>query len=275
MEPFFIEGRTGNLFALYHAPSKGGVAHGGILIAPPFAEELNRSRHMMAAAARALASHGFAVLMIDLHGTGDSAGRFDDASWDGWCDDLETAADHLERQGHPLIGVLALRTGALLALDWIRKTGRTPETLALWGPAMNGATFINQFLRLRVAESMAREDGTRESTKDLKARLDQGETLEIGGYGLTSVLCHGIEGMNATNMPPPPETTVQWLDLSPSPGAQITPAGAKVIDAWADAGVRTHHQMIEGPAFWTLLEPEHVPALISATVDVFAREDRE
>jgi alpha/beta superfamily hydrolase len=40
------------------------------------AEELNKSRHVAAAQARAFAAAGYSVLQIDLYGCGDSSGDF-------------------------------------------------------------------------------------------------------------------------------------------------------------------------------------------------------
>lgn len=271
MEPFFIEaklgdGKSGRLFAVYHPPRSANQVggRGGVLIVPPFAEELNRSRHMMAAAARALAARGFGVLILDLYGTGDSEGRFEDARLDHWRGDLDRAASAMEDRGQRLTGVLALRLGALLTLDWLHHGTRAPATLVFWGAVLSGNTFINQFLRLRVAESMARSGGTKETTKDLKARLDRGEMVEVGGYGLTAPMTEAIEALKASDLPPPGASRTHFMEL----GANLdgpAPALEKLLAAWD--GARFH--AVDGPAFWTLLEPVHVPGLITATVDIF------
>ncbi|RMF08988.1 MAG: hydrolase 2, exosortase A system-associated [Alphaproteobacteria bacterium] len=272
LEPFYLEGQTGKLFAVYHAPS-GDSAAPGILVAPPFAEELNRSRHMMAAAARALRAAGRAVLIVDLHGTGDSAGCFDDARWHGWHADLESGASWLENRGHPVSGVLAVRLGALLALDWLTRSGRALSTLVLWGAVTSGTQYLNQFLRLRVAESMARPDGGKETTGDLKARIAAGETVEIGGYGLTAPLTDAIEGLRAADLGPPPGCRAWWLDLAIDGSSALSPASQRVISAWRDAGRSVDTAVVTGPSFWTLQEPEHVPGLIDATVEALCGDD--
>ena len=269
MEPFFLEGQTGRLFALYHSPGPGG-RNADILVVPPFAEELNRCRHMMAAFARAMAMKGFGVMIIDLYGTGDSEGSFESASWDGWKADLETAARWLEVKERSLGGVLAIRTGALLALDWLSSSGRSVPNLALWGPVTGGQQFITQFLRLRVAETMARSDGTRETTKDLKALIDQGKTVEVGGYGLTRALCDGLDKAKAAAIPPR-GSAVHWFELGPDAGADLPPGPMRVVDAWRQDDVSVTPFIIEGPAFWSLQEPEHVPDLIEATVGSFRK----
>lgn len=267
MEPLFIEGQTGRLFALYHPPASKGRQK-DILIVPPFAEELNRCRHMMAAFARTMAAEGTGVLILDLYGTGDSEGRFEGASWDGWKADLETAALWLEAKGRTLGGVLAIRTGALLALDWLSTIQRPVPKLALWAPVTGGNQFITQFLRLRVAEAMARSDGIKETTRDLKALIDQGETVEVGGYGLTRAICDGLEKAKAANLPPR-GSDVRWYELCQNAEDDLAPGPARVVEAWSKDGVTVAPSVIEGAAFWSLQEPEHVPALIEATANAF------
>jgi len=58
-----MAGSRGALFAVYHPPAAGMASCGGVLYAPPFAEELNKSRRMIAQQARRLAAAGFGVLI--------------------------------------------------------------------------------------------------------------------------------------------------------------------------------------------------------------------
>jgi alpha/beta superfamily hydrolase len=89
-EPHFIAGHGGQLFAL-HFPSEKPSGR-ALLVLPPFAEELNKTRRMLSLAARALQNAGHEVLLVDLYGTGDSAGDFADASFRGWSADLQAAS---------------------------------------------------------------------------------------------------------------------------------------------------------------------------------------
>jgi hypothetical protein len=43
---------------------------------PPFAEEMNKSRRMIAEVGRRLEGSGVGMLLVDLFGTGDSEGEF-------------------------------------------------------------------------------------------------------------------------------------------------------------------------------------------------------
>jgi len=258
VQPFFLDGLDGPLFANFFAAPAARVAY---VFAPPFAEELNRSRHMMARLARRAADAGHSVLLLDPFGTGDSGGRFEDGSWPRWHDDLAAGTTWLKRQGYAKVGLVALRTGALLAASF-----KDIHHLILWSPVISGEQFLTQFLRLKVAEAMARDAASRETTKDLKARLDAGETLEIGGYTLTPAMAAALSAAKLTDATP--RCPVDWLEVSSAP----SPAATRGADAWAETGVAVALSAVPGPMFWSLLEPEVADALFDATVAAMNRE---
>ncbi len=258
MQPFFLDGLDGPLFANFFAAEVGAAAY---VFAPPFAEELNRSRHMMARLARAAAEAGHSVLLLDPFGTGDSGGRFEDGSWPRWQDDLAAGATWLKRQGYARVGLMALRTGALLAASF-----KDIHHLILWSPVISGEQFLTQFLRLKVAEAMARDAASKETTKDLKARLDAGETLEIGGYALTPAMAAELGAAKLTDAAP--RCPVDWIEVGSAP----SPAAERAAAAWAEASVAVTLSAVEGPMFWSLLEPEVADALIDVTVAAMSRE---
>ena len=70
----YVSGLAGKIFVLEFVPS--GTSRGSIIIVPPFAEEMNRSRKMLSAQARRLMQIGYRVWLPDLFGTGDSQGDF-------------------------------------------------------------------------------------------------------------------------------------------------------------------------------------------------------
>ena len=54
--PIFIDSPSGRLFGVYCAPGASTRRRGAVLYVPPFAEEMNRSRRMVALQARAFAA---------------------------------------------------------------------------------------------------------------------------------------------------------------------------------------------------------------------------
>src|SRR5690606_37038821 len=119
-----------------------------VLFVHPFAEELNKSRRMVALGVAELASEGWTVMQVDLLGCGDSSGEFEDASWTAWLDDIELAYACLKARGFDNIVLWGLRAGCLLISDWLARCGRVMP-LVLWQPVGNGKQHLNQFLRLK------------------------------------------------------------------------------------------------------------------------------
>ena len=126
--PFFLPASGGQRYCLLHLPPPGQASRGGIVYLHPFAEELNKSRHVAAAQARAFAAAGYSVLQIDLYGCGDSSGDFAEARWAIWHNDLHLACAWLAQRVDGPLTLWGLRLGALLAL--VAGLGRTTLAMA-------------------------------------------------------------------------------------------------------------------------------------------------
>jgi exosortase A-associated hydrolase 2 len=266
-EPFFLAAAPGQRFCLFHPPA--GVCRGAVLYVPPFGEEMNKARRMAALQARALAQQGFGVLLLDLHGCGDSSGDFSEARWDIWKRDLALGHQWLAgRLGQP-VTLWGLRLGALLALDYARDPAAPPASLVLWQPVHSGATFLTQFLRLRIANDMLSDDKEKGGgTKALRDALRGGEALEIAGYELAPALADSIESLDAaallaTGCP------LHWFEAVPAEGRPLSPAAAKVTAAWQAGGVDLHTHLVACPPFWATQEVTECAALLAATTSVF------
>lgn len=263
-EAFFLGSGAGQRFCLYHAP--GAPCRGAVLYVPPFAEELNRTRRMAALGARRLAAHGYGVLQIDLHGTGDSAGDFGDARWDAWLDDLHAGAAWLQGRLRQPITLWGLRLGALLALDYARTARHPLAPMLLWQPVASGSTYLTQFLRLRTAGAMLGDDASAQSgTKALRAALQAGQTLEIAGYDLAPALALAIDGLPSPDTLTPP-VPVHWFEVLGSAGQTASAAAARVAAAWQAQGTPLHLHTVGGPPFWATTEIATSPALLDATL---------
>lgn len=261
-------------FAMLYRPS--GPPRGLVVYAPPFAEEMNKARRMVALQARALARDGHAVLIPDLLGCGDSAGDFGDASWQAWIDELVSACRWLRRSiGDELPGgpaestpltLWGLRGGALLAAAAAASLGDVP-TLLLWQPATSGQPLLKQFLRLHTVGALT-GGGARNSTDALKALLAAGQTVEVAGYRLSPALAQGLE--QARLSPAAGVRQLHWLELSSREDASMSPASTNHLSAWRQAGTMVHTSLLHGPAFWQTVEIEDAPALVQATLAAFA-----
>jgi exosortase A-associated hydrolase 2 len=126
-EPFYLDGPHGKLFAIYHPPQNNIQVKGCFLYIQPLAEEMNRCRQMVAIQAREFSKLGYGCLLLDLYGTGDSEGEYQDGNWDIYLADLNAGLRWISTQGYDHTRLWALRHGALLALDLARAVP------ALWG----------------------------------------------------------------------------------------------------------------------------------------------
>jgi len=135
-EPLFLRGSAGALFALY-VPAKKPSDRGVVLV-PPFAEEMNRARRMLRLQATALAESRISALLLDPFGTGDSAGDFADARWETWIADLRVAVMALAARGVQRVGLLGMRLGAVLAVAAAATLASPCFATALWQPVVEG-----------------------------------------------------------------------------------------------------------------------------------------
>jgi exosortase A-associated hydrolase 2 len=229
--------------------------------APAFAEEMNKSRRMVSLQARALASAGFAVIVVDLMGCGDSDGDFEAATWSAWNDDLLRAADWLQERHRVPLWFWGLRVGALLACSAAAQR-KDAANLLLWQPSPGGRQAFNQFLRLKAAADL--QGGAKVALQAARQDLEGGRPVDIAGYRLGPVLAREFE--SATLDLSSGIRRVEWLEVSNRPGATLLPASASTVQSWSTQVpvVRTH--VATGPAFWQTTEIEDAPALLTATL---------
>ena len=257
-----IHGRElGRRFAVYHAPAIDQI-RGQIVYLHPFAEEMNKSRRMAALQSRALASAGFAVLQLDLLGSGDSEGDFGDASWDLWVEDAAFAVGWLAERAAGPLWLWGLRAGCLLASDLASRLDQ-PSNFLFWQPAISGKLLLKQFLRTKIAAemSMGKSNGLMDQ---LRARLNSGESVDVAGYTLSPAMATGLD--RAELRPPTRPSSSIWLELSLRQDDRVTAGMAASSAQWNAAGSPPAVHSVQGPAFWQTTEINDAPNLIDATV---------
>ncbi len=264
MKAEFIAGPRGDLFTLYLPPDRGAADRGDLIFIPPFAEEMNRSRPVVLAQARALQRAGVGVLVLDLYGTGDSDGGFADARWETWREDIRAAGAWLRARGRERVGLWGLRLGGLLALDTMFDDPLGFEHLLLWEPVASGKAYMDQFLRIGVAEGM--ESGGRSvSLDEMRLKLSRTEPVEVAGYVVSRILTHAVDRSDLLELAEAVRVPMTWIDCAP-PSAQrlalIEDAG-RICTA---NGARLDHLTVRTPPFWSLLDAIADPLLSEATV---------
>lgn len=260
-------GEAGRRFCIWQAPAASSPLRGVIVQVPAFAEEMNRSRRMVAMQARALAAAGWAVLQFDLLGCGDSRGDFGDATWDEWLQDVQGAVALAQWRATPQggsSGALPLwlwghRAGCLLACEAAVRL-QQPHHLLLWQPTLSGKTVLQQFLRLETAARLMENAPHGPSAKD---KLAADERAEVSGYEIQPALARGLE--EALLLPAADCLSAIWLDVAPDPRGSLPPAAEAAVARWSSAVGALTHQTVQGPAFWQTTEIEDAPQLLGAT----------
>lgn len=266
--PLLLEGSRGKLVCFYYAPAQDSPFRGNLLVAPAFAEEMNRCRAMVSLQARTLAQAGVGTFVMDVFGTGDSEGEFSEASWAQWKADLKLGLGWLRQHAGGCNAMWGIRLGALMALEMAAEDPQL-QRLLLWQPVTQGKQYWTQFLRIRIAAEMDLKDGVK-STEALRQLSSEGAIVEVSGYSVGSKLSLELD----TLAPPAPGALagrqLGWLEVLPNAEASPARASTKAVEALQSAGNETTCVQVVGPPFWQVHERELAPALIDATRDWIA-----
>jgi exosortase A-associated hydrolase 2 len=267
VEAFFLPAENGARFCVYYPPS--GAMGSGVIFAPAFAEEMNKSRHVVAQTSRRLAKMGFGVLLIDLLGCGDSTGAFEDATWDDWRNDMRLAVGFMQKRGHARLTLWGMRLGAALAAQCAAEGAGAVQHCVFWQPVVDGAVHLAQFLRLRVAGAALSGDKGGETGRGLRERWQRGEVLEVAGYRLAPALAAAVDRLRLEPLCPP--CPVHWFDVVPEGNGSPLPAAQRVVSAWQRQNAAVTYQPIVGESFWAATNGAEL-VQCDALVDATARE---
>jgi exosortase A-associated hydrolase 2 len=267
----FIDGPKGPLFTLLREPN--GEADGCVLVVPPFAEEMNKCRRMVALTSSGLAGRGIATLLPDLFGTGDSGGHFHEATWGTWIDDVARVADFARGSGLELSGVLAIRSGCWIAeraaaQGLIGPVGRT----SFWQPVFDLGSHLRQFLRLRLAASLS--EGVRESIGDLNARFAAGESIEVAGYVVSATMADEMKASEATRSISSALGRVRWLEFSRGSDGAVSKPASELVERSRAAGTDVEVETVPGEPFWSATEIVVNEIAVARTLAAFGCDSR-
>lgn len=263
--PQFISSPAGRLFTVYFPPH--GLPRGALLYLPPLAEEMNRCRALASAQARRLAERGYAALLLDHFGTGDSAGELKNATWDIWHADIDAAAAWLEHQAGISPILWGCRLGALLAAEAASLSPERFKRLLLWQPVIDGKVFLTQFLRLRIAALMDKGLPP-ETTEQMRARFSAGESVAVSGYELPAAVASAIDHIRLADLNLG-QTQIDWLENVTEPGKPLTPGSQKAIGTLQAQGAQVTAHTFTAPPIWQLHERAEASDLIETTNAIF------
>jgi exosortase A-associated hydrolase 2 len=257
-------------FVLLREPASAAPGGGSVLVVPPFGEEMNKSRRMIAETSQRLCEAGVTVVLPDLFGTGDSEGEFRDATVERWIEDLSSACRLVESRGQPVRAILAVRLGSALA-EAAARAGAVPAVAVSvwWQPVLDGKRHLAQFLRLRVAAGSMRGDDP-ETVEGLRSRSAAGETIAVAGYELSPALVRGLEAL-ATDGLPPQVGALHWIEFVREAGAVPPLPATRFVDRARAAGASAALETVAAEPFWNSSEIVRVPQAIEQTAAVLAR----
>ena len=266
--PFFLPSGKGNLFCNLYDGGSSTRAGQGILFFPPFAEEMNKSRWIVAEQARRFSAMGYVVVVPDLYGTGDSEGDFGEASWEDWHDDINHVVAWFGDRGINDLCFWGLRLGALLALDCSARYPDALTRLLFWQPVLNGRNYLTQFLRLKVAADMF-ESSRKTTTGELRDQLESGGCVEVAGYQIAPELALSIDELDMSQMLLHQYRRITWLELLPGNDRPVPVMTRNLVNKIHESGLEPEFCTVVGEPFWSLQELVEVPGLLENTCRYF------
>lgn len=259
LKPSYLTGEKGRLFVQQFLPDSKASSVAALLV-PPFAEELNKSRRMLALLGQSLSQSGISVALPDLYGTGDSGGDFADADWDVWKQDLGRVTDMLRDAGAQRIVMIGLRMGCLLAADAWRHHQLPIQQMIFWQPILSGKQMMNQFLRLRVALGMM--SGRPERVSDLRQQAQEQGGVEIAGYYLSQSLMQSLDQLEMSALLNEGPLPLHWFEVQSRADQSLPIPVQKLQKTLRSKGFDLTADEIVGDAFWTTQEITKLPELI-------------
>lgn len=197
--PFFFPNGNYRLFGVFYEP-KEPFKKEGFVFCDPFAEEKLWAQRVLVNFARELAERGYPVLRFDYMGTGDSEGEFEDCSIETKLSDIHCAFKTLQEKvrGIESVGLVGLRFGATLA-NLSAINGDTIKRLILWEPIINGASYMQEMLRINLATQSAVYKEIRWNTEALIQIMKDGKTVNVDGYEMSWPLYEQSTGIDLLN----------------------------------------------------------------------------
>jgi len=262
LRPRFIGEDGARFFTLQF--SCGSEPRGHIVFIPPFGEEMNRCRSLVATQARNFARAGYYCTLVDFYGTGDSQGQLRDASLEIWKSNIRSTIDLLQSETPGPLVLWGLRLGGLIALDYAASSGLQPQHIILWQPVTSASVYVTQVLRQRVASLMVR-DQPAETTKEIRQRLEQGEDVEVAGYTLGGQLLGDLEKIDISAMHGLCSGNIYWLENVMEAGKEIGLASRKAVDTLSAQGNKVDVHTFCDPPIWQIHERDFAGELLATT----------
>lgn len=238
---------------------------------PAFADEMNKSRHLVARQAVRLASSGMVVIVPDLCGTGESPEPFSAATWSIWREEVSCIVAYALDEGATAVSLWGLRLGCVLAAD-VAARSEGIHRLLLWASVPDGARQVAQFLRLLQA-STAVAGSRGGSVAEARAKLEAGEAVEVGGYSLSPALYLDLMAGDYASLDRARPLRVDIIAVQRLGGTQSNLES--LAARWREQGHCCTVHSVAGPAFWATQELAFLPELLDLTTGIVVDGEHE
>lgn len=257
----FIPSGLNNIFITQIGEVSGDTA---ILCLPSITEELNLARAVCARQMHAFAHHNLPAFILDYQGTGDSEGDFEQVNVETWLNDILTAGAWLKELGINNIILFGIRFGALLALHFQHELhNKLPiKQQIFWKPVINGKQFFGQFIRIKQASEMMKNNAEK---IDWRQKVLQGNDIEVAGYTLNENLLKSAELCQVAK-PFLPSSPIHWFEFGT---ASVPIVITNLISQDPSQLIQLHH--VQCPPFWQVPEVFDCPELIDLTLSVMQK----
>lgn len=269
-EFFFLDTAAGKRLCLLRKNQALSDSRAVIIFIQAFGEEMNRSRRMATLQAQQLIQLGFAVVIMDLCGTGDSEGELSKTTWQTWKLDLQYLCAWIRERTNSPICLLGLRLGALLAIDFSDNHHFPVHQIVLWQPVFDGEQYFSEFSRTHLMTNILnvhnKEKTKEEKTYSLKNSADQ--TIEISGYeisptfkqSLISIKLEQFEKISAK---------LTWMEVDRHPSATLSKRRQHYLHVLRAIAPQFDFVKCQGEQFWNTQEISVCNQLIEVTSTIF------
>jgi len=189
---------------------------------------------------------------VDLFGCGDSDGDFRDATWETWVDDLTTAFGWLRERVGGRVGLVGIRLGGLLALDFASRARRNIDRVLLWHPVVNGQQMMTEFLRLGIlSDAIGERVGEPVTTQELRQKIGSGGPVEVLGYEIMPHFEQAMAAIHIAQLGLAVAAPIQWLEVVSAAEDPGRPLAQTTVQAWQAAGREATLHLVAGRPFWS------------------------
>lgn len=262
--PGFI-GEEYPAFCVQLWPSSSPRAH--VIYLPPFTEEMNRCRTIVAEQARRFADNGLSCSILDFYGSGESHGDLTSTTLSIWFQNIDDTIATLRLRAPGPVYLWGCRLGALIGLHYLQLRPDSCEKLLMWQPVSSGKAYVTQVLRQRTAALLDRGEKA-ETTTELRQRLAAGETLDIGGYAMGGELLCALDELDITALTQNSAPQVFWLEHSTDGAANLGARSERAVGHLRHLGSNVTVKFFSGPPLWQLHKRDNCDDLLAKTEEL-------